>query len=129
MVLGPSMTSESVSVSMKQVEEQIRAVQNKNSAYFALCSIPPRGLPVSSTFMGNSTAIQEVFRRIGDQFSVMFRRKVFLHWYTGEGMNEMEFTEPESNMNDLVSEYRQYQDACMDEDLEEYEDDAPAGDQ
>merc|ERR1712213_45164 len=30
----------------------------------------------------------------------MFRRKAFLHWYTGEGMDEMEFTEAESNMND-----------------------------
>ena len=29
----------------------------------------------------------------------MFRRKAFLHWYTGEGMDEMEFTEAESNMN------------------------------
>ena len=26
-------------------------------------------------------------------------------------MDEMEFTEAESNMNDLVSEYQQYQDA------------------
>ena len=32
-----------------------------------------------------------------------------MHWYTGEGMDEMEFTEAESNMNDLVSEYQQYQ--------------------
>ena len=38
----------------------------------------------------------------------MFRRKAFLHWYTGEGMDEMEFTEAESNMNDLVNEYQQY---------------------
>lgn len=35
----------------------------------------------------------------------MFRRKAFLHLYTQEGMDEMEFTEAESNMNDLVSEY------------------------
>ena len=51
----------------------------------------------------------------------MFRRKAFLHWYTGEGMDEMEFTEAESNMNDLVSEYQQYQDATA-EDEEEMED-------
>merc|ERR1712138_31454 len=44
-----------------------------------------------------------------------FRRKAFLHWYTGEGMDEMEFTEAESNMNDLVSEYQQYQDATAEE--------------
>ena len=39
----------------------------------------------------------------------MFRRKAFLHWYTGEGMDEMEFTEAESNENDLIAEYQQYQ--------------------
>jgi tubulin beta len=55
------------------------------------------------------TAIQEIFKRISEQFTAMFRRKAFLHWYTGEGMDEMEFTEAESNMNDLVSEYQQYQ--------------------
>ncbi|RWW73183.1 hypothetical protein BHE74_00018955 [Ensete ventricosum] len=58
--------------------------------------------------------------RVSEQFTVMFRRKAFLHWYTGEGMDEMEFTEAESNMNDLVAEYQQYQDATADEE-EEYE--------
>lgn len=48
----------------------------------------------------------------------MFRRKAFLHWYTGEGMDEMEFTEAESNMNDLVSEYQQYQDATAEDEGE-----------
>ena len=51
----------------------------------------------------------------------MFRRKAFLHWYTGEGMDEMEFTEAESNMNDLVSEYQQYQEATIDDENEENE--------
>lgn len=71
-------------------------VQNKNSSYFvewipnnvksSICDIPPRGLPMSATFVGNSTAIQEMFKRVADQFAAMFRRKAFLHWYTGEGM-------------------------------------------
>ena len=60
---------------------------------------------MAATFIGNSTAIQELFKRISEQFTAMFRRKAFLHWYTGEGMDEMEFTEAESNMNDLVREY------------------------
>ncbi len=52
-----------------------------------------------------------------------FRRKAFLHWYTGEGMDDMEFTEAESNMNDLISEYQQYQEATAEEeaDFEEEE--------
>ena len=113
-----------------QVDEQMLNVQNKNSSYFvewipnnvktAVCDIPPRGLKMSATFIGNSTAIQELFKRVSEQFTAMFRRKAFLHWYTGEGMDEMEFTEAESNMNDLVSEYQQYQDATA-EDQGEFE--------
>ncbi|OCT82365.1 tubulin beta-3 chain [Xenopus laevis] len=120
-------------MSMKEVDEQMLSIQNKNSSYFvewipnnvkvAVCDIPPRGLKMSSTFIGNSTAIQELFKRISEQFTAMFRRKAFLHWYTGEGMDEMEFTEAESNMNDLVSEYQQYQDATAEEEGEMYEDD------
>lgn len=41
----------------------------------------------------------------------MFKRKAFLHWYTGEGMDELEFTEAESNINDLLTEYQQYETA------------------
>jgi tubulin beta len=117
-------------VAGKEVEEQMRKVQNRNSAYFvdwipnnvqtSLCSVPPKGLKMSGTFVGNSTAVQDIFKRVGDQFAAMFRRKAFMHWYTGEGMDEMEFTEAESNMNDLVAEYQQYQDATAD-DEEEYE--------
>ena len=62
-----------------------------------------------------------MFKRVAEQFTAMFRRKAFLHWYTGEGMDEMEFTEAESNMNDLVSEYQQYQEATIDDENEEDE--------
>ncbi|KAI7739138.1 hypothetical protein M8C21_032720 [Ambrosia artemisiifolia] len=117
-------------MSTKEVDEQmINNVQNKNSCYFvewipknvksSICDIPPTGLSMASTFVGNSTSIQEMFRRVSEQFLVMFRRKAFLHWYTGEGIDEMEFTEAESNMNNLVAEYQQYQDATVDEEYDE----------
>ncbi|QDZ21694.1 beta tubulin [Chloropicon primus] len=122
-------------VSTKDVEDEMLKVQNKNSAYFvewipnniksSVCNIAPK-IPqadLSATFIGNTTAMQDVFRRISDQFSVMFRRKAFLHWYTGEGMDEMEFTEAESNENDLIAEYQQYQDATAEDEDEEYGED------
>ncbi|RVE42646.1 hypothetical protein evm_012698 [Chilo suppressalis] len=86
-----------------------------NNVKVAVCDVPPRGLKMAATFVGNSTAIQEIFKRISEQFTVMFRRKAFLHWYTGEGMDEMEFTEAESNMNDLVSEYQQYEEVGVED--------------
>merc|ERR1711967_176567 len=119
-------------MSTKEVDEQMLNVQNKNSSYFvewipnniksAVSDIPPKGLKMAAAFLGNSTAIQEMFKRVADFFTAMFRRKAFLHWYTGEGMDEMEFTEAESNMNDLVSEYQQYQDATAEEEGEFDED-------
>merc|ERR1719408_1160493 len=103
-------------MSTKEVDEQMLNVQNKNKA--SVCDIPPKGLKMAVAFAGNSTAIQEMFKRVAEYFTAMFRRKAFLHWYTGEGMDEMEFTEAESNMNDLVSEYQQYQDATAEDEEE-----------
>jgi len=120
-------------VSTKDVDDQMLSVQNKSSAYFvewipnniksSVVNTPPKGLKLSVTFLANTTAIQDVFKRVADQFTMMFRRKAFLHWYTGEGMDEMEFTEAESNMNDLVSEDQQDQEAAVfEEDNEDNED-------
>jgi tubulin beta len=84
-------------MSTKEVDEQMLNVQNKNSSYFvewipnniksSVCDIPPKGLKMAATFIGNSTCIQEMFKRVSEQFTAMFRRKAFLHWYTGEGMD------------------------------------------
>ncbi|ORZ30806.1 tubulin beta polypeptide [Catenaria anguillulae PL171] len=117
-------------VSMKEVDTQMCQVQAKNSPRFvewipynvktAVCDVAPKGLKMSSVFIGNSTSIQDLFKRINQQFAAMFRRKAFLHWYTGEGMDEMEFTEAESNMHDLVTEYQQYQTAVVDTEEDDY---------
>ncbi|KAL4349777.1 hypothetical protein AHAS_Ahas10G0075900 [Arachis hypogaea] len=69
-------------------------VQNKNSSYFveripnnvksSVCDIAQREFTMISTFIGNSPSIQEMFRKVNEQFTVMFRRKAFLYWYTSE---------------------------------------------
>jgi tubulin beta len=118
-------------ISTKEIDESMLNLKNKNSNYFvewiphniksSVCDIPPKGMKMAVTFVGNSTSIQVLFKRVNEQFTAMFRRKAFLHWYTGEGMDEMEFTEAESNMHDLISEYQQYQDAGTEEEGEENE--------
>ena len=76
---------------------------------------PPRASSisgaVSSTAIANSTAVRQPLNRVREQMTALFRKKAFVHNYTGEGMDEMEFCEAESNVNDLVQEYRQYEDA------------------
>merc|ERR1712032_1303132 len=100
-----------------------------NNVKMAFLPIAPRGSRAHATFVGNNSSIQEVFKRISERFTAIFRRRAFLSWYTGEGMDEMEFTEAEANMNDLISEYQLYQDAVVDdvgefgdEDEDEYDD-------
>ncbi|KAH8920537.1 beta-1 and beta-2 tubulin [Atractiella rhizophila] len=122
-------------VASRDVEESMYNVQQRNDAYFvewipnrvqtSLCSIPPAGLRMSATFIGNSTSIQELFKRTHAQFAAMFRRKAFLHWYSQEGMEELEFSEAESNLQDLIAEYQQYEQASADD--EELEEEAEEG--
>jgi len=122
-------------IATKEVDEQMLLLKSKNSKMFvewiphniksSVCDIPPKGSKMSVTFIGNNTCIQELFQRVHSQFIAMFKRKAFLHWYTGEGMDEMEFTEAESNMNDLVSEYQQYETAGIDEQQGEEETEPP----
>ncbi|CAI2368610.1 unnamed protein product [Moneuplotes crassus] len=111
-------------------DEEMLNIQNKYSSYFvewipnnmktSHCDIPPRGLKFASTLIANSTAIQEMFKRIDGQFTAMVRRRAFWHQFTGEGMDEMEFFDADSNMKDLIDEYQQYQDITDDD--EEFED-------
>ncbi|EIM90961.1 beta-tubulin 2 [Stereum hirsutum FP-91666 SS1] len=116
-------------ISSREAEYAVHDLQRKNSNLFVewipdnvsvtLCSVPPVGQKQSATCLANSTAIQEVFKRNLSQFSVMYKRRAFLHWYTGEGMDTMEFSEAESNTQDLIAEYQQYQEATNDdEDVE-----------
>lgn len=78
-------------VSASEVDSQVLAIQQREAGSFvewipnniksSICDIPAKTSKLSGTFIANTTAIQEVFTRIGTQFSDMFRRKAFLHGY------------------------------------------------
>jgi len=112
-------------LSSRDVELEMHNVQEKTGGFVewipqnvmtSMCDVAPPNLKLSATFIANTTAIQDLFKRTHKQFHAMFRRRAFLHWYTNEGMDEMEFTEAESNLLDLVAEYEQYEAAGVDED-------------
>lgn len=95
-----------------------------NSVKVAMCDIPPRGLNSSATAIINSTAIQEVFRRVDNSFTRMFQKRAYLHWYLGEGIHEDDFIEAQNKIQELIFEYQQHQEggtnfADLDEDDEE----------
>eukprot|EP00026_Physarum_polycephalum_P004996 Phypoly_transcript_05022.p1 GENE.Phypoly_transcript_05022~~Phypoly_transcript_05022.p1 ORF type:complete len:472 (-),score=101.14 Phypoly_transcript_05022:555-1970(-) len=71
---------------------------------------PSPSLPhISATYLGNTSAITELFKPILSDFDAIFRRKAFLNPFTHYGgMDEMEFVEAQANLQDLISEYIEY---------------------
>jgi tubulin beta len=119
-------------MSSKEVDEQMLNIQARNTSYFvewipnnvksSICDIPPRGLKMSATFIGNTTAFRELFTRVDSQFSKMYARRAFIHWYVNEGLETVEFDEARSNMTDLIQEYEMYETAGVEEVGENEED-------
>merc|ERR1712197_300752 len=93
-----------------------------NNIKSSIITVPPEGTEISGTFVANTTAIKGVFKRISAQFAKMYKRKAFLHWYKGEGKDEMEFQEADKNVRDLITEYQDKQDAVVDLDGDDDED-------
>ncbi|KAJ3115607.1 hypothetical protein HDU96_000364 [Phlyctochytrium bullatum] len=85
-------------LSMKEVEHHMVQVQNKNSSHFV------EWIPNNAKTAG--MLICAIYP---------------LEAYEWEGMDELEFTEAESNMADLISEYMQYAEATADDQAEEDE--------
>merc|ERR1712072_796323 len=121
-------------IATQEVDDEIAKIQSKmaddfvtwipNNIKSAIISVPPEGCAMSATFVANTTAIKGVFQRISAQFAKMYKRKAFLHWYKGEGMDEMEFQEADKNVRDLITEYQDKQDAVVNLDDEEEEEES-----
>jgi len=121
------------SISTQEVDDNMEKLNAKNSDDFVewipnnlktqVILRPPVKCDKSSTFVANTTALKGIFQRLATQFGAMYRRKAFLHWYKGEGMDEMEFQEADKNVRDLITEYQDKQDATYEEDASEGSDD------
>merc|ERR1712079_993239 len=90
-------------MSTQEVDEVIEKRQSQNSDDYvewipnnmktSVVVVPPKDAKQSCTFVANTTALKGIFQRLATQFGAMYKRKAFLHWYKGEGMDEMEFQE------------------------------------
>jgi len=110
-------------MSTQEVDENVEKRQSANSDDFvewipnnmktSVVEVPPKDAQQSCTFIANTTALKGIFQRLATQFGAMYKRKAFLHWYKGEGMDEMEFQEADKNVRDLITEYQDKQDAVL----------------
>jgi len=120
-------------LSTQEVDENMDKLNTKNADDFVewipnnlksgIITTEPRTSDMSVTFVANTTALKGIFQRLATQFGAMYRRKAFLHWYKGEGMDEMEFQEADKNVRDLITEYQDKQDATYEEEEDEEDED------
>merc|ERR1711941_14481 len=119
--------------STQEVDDNMEKLNTKNADDFVewipnnlknqIINTPPKTSVMSATFVANTTALKGIFQRLATQFGAMYRRKAFLHWYKGEGMDEMEFQEADKNVRDLITEYQDKQDATYEEETEDEDED------
>merc|ERR1711978_301831 len=115
---------------MGKCEEEVHKVEQKSKAAgqivewipnnftIGVVGTPRHDCELSATVVVNTTALKAIFQRLATQFGALFKRKAFLHWYKGEGMDEMEFQEADKNVRDLITEYQDKESAKYEEDEE-----------
>jgi tubulin beta len=121
-------------VSSQEVDETLLKVMDKNGQNFvdwipnniksSICDITHKKLNMSAIFLGNSTCIVDMFKRIDDQFTSLFRRRAFVHWYVAAGLQLEDFRESEALVNDLVESFQQFSENTIEfDDVGDDEDD------
>ncbi|KAB8215972.1 hypothetical protein BDV33DRAFT_227295 [Aspergillus novoparasiticus] len=105
-------------VSMAEIEAQLDNLRNKHSPKYMewvpndvrWTAYLPHDYDMSGTLLSNSTSIEKMLSHASEQFSALYRRKAYMNPYSWNGVDEMDFVEAESNMNDLIEEYREHPD-------------------
>jgi len=136
--MAASITFRQKAIDQKKCEEEVAKAEAKHKSSGSIVEWIPNNFKIgtvatprvdatlSATAVVNTTALKAIFQRLATHFGALFKRKAFLHWYKGEGMDEMEFQEADKNVRDLITEYQDKEMAKYDEegDSEERSSDA-----
>lgn len=106
---------------MKNKESSQFAYWIPDSFKLANCDIAPKITENQAIGICNASSAESILKNVLEKFRKLNRKKAYLHWYTGEGMDEMQLIEAQYIVEDLANEYQMYGNCTQSEDEDDCE--------